>query len=238
MQINHHLPENALGKAKVFGQAFFLASFCSFLPLVWAETEITPASSTPSTDSSSTSSASTSSDPNISSLFGEDIVTLSAETAGLCSINNPNDYIYLPQLITIGWQLDEISNEGWNRGNTEFLFSGMFGPVVQGPNPWFAGALFGPRYNFVQEGWPAVPYLESRVGFMFTHATGASYSQGQDFCFSFTIGFGARFPIAEKFAINLGVMYQHISNGGLSEPGSQNVGLDSIGPVLSATYAF
>jgi hypothetical protein len=42
----------------------------------------------------------------------------------------------------------------------------------------------------------------------------------------------------DKFAINLGVMYQHISNGGLSEPGSQNVGLDAIGPVLSATYAF
>ncbi|NBS07118.1 MAG: hypothetical protein EBS69_06935 [Verrucomicrobia bacterium] len=119
------------------------------------------------------------------SLFGEDVVSLSAETAGLFSINNSNNYRYLPQLITVGWQLDEIGNEGWNRGNTEFLFSGMYAPVIHGPNPWFTGGLFGPRYNFIQEGWPVVPYLESRVGFMFTNATGAPNSQaafGQPRC--------------------------------------------------------
>ena len=65
-------------------------------------------------------------------MFGEDVVTLSAETAGLFSIGNSNDYRYLPQLITVGWQLDEIGNEGWNRGNTEFLFSGMYAPVIHG----------------------------------------------------------------------------------------------------------
>ena len=118
-------------------------------------------------------------------MFGEDVVTLSAETAGLFSIANSNDYRYLPQLITVGWQLDEIGNDGWTRGNTEFLFSGMYAPVIHGPNPWFTGGLFGPRYNFIQEGWPVIPYLESRVGFMFTNATGATDSQGQDFCFSF-----------------------------------------------------
>jgi hypothetical protein len=149
MQTNHHLPENTLEKAKNLFQAFCLAAFLSFLPLTYAETEVTSTSSAPSPNSSSASPSLTSSDPITSSLFGEDIVTLSAETAGLCSINNPNDYIYLPQLITIGWQLDEISNEGWNRGNTEFLFSGMFGPVVQGPNPWFAGALFGRSFEAV-----------------------------------------------------------------------------------------
>ena len=53
-----------------------------------------------------------------SRLFGEDVVSLSAETAGLFSINNSNNYRYLPQLITVGWQLDQIGNEGWNRGNT------------------------------------------------------------------------------------------------------------------------
>jgi hypothetical protein len=172
------------------------------------------------------------------SLFGEDVVSLSVETAGLFSINNSNNYRYLPQLITVGWQLDEIGNEGWNRGNTEFLFSGMYAPVIHGPNPWFTGGLFGPRYNFIQEGWPVVPYLESRVGFVFTDATGAPNSQGQDFCFSFTIGTGVRIPVMQQLSVNLGILYQHISNGGLSEPDHDNVGLDSIGPTLSVTWAF
>ena len=135
-------------------------------------------------------------------------------------------------------QLDEIGNDGWNRGNTEFLFSGMFAPTIQGPNPWFAGGLFGPRYNFIQPDWPVVPYLESRVGFLFTHATGAPDSQGQDFCFSFTIGAGVRIPVMDQLSVNLGVMFQHISNAGLSEPQNQNVGLDSIGPTLSVSWAF
>ncbi|MCX6935054.1 MAG: acyloxyacyl hydrolase [Verrucomicrobia bacterium] len=209
------------------GQALFLFTLCSNC---WAGTEITQTPTAPISDSISNSPSST--------LFGEDVVSLSAETAGLCSINNPHDYTYLPQLITVGWQLDAIGNDGWNRGNTEFLFSGMFGPVTQGPNPWFAGCLFGPRYNFIQEGWPVVPYLESRVGFIFTHATGAPSSQGQDFCFSFTVGAGVEIPVVDQLSVNLGIMYQHISNGGLSEPETNNVGLDSIGPVLSITWAF
>ena len=50
-----------------------------------------------------------SSDPG-APMFGEDVVTLSAETAGLFSIANSNDYRYLPQLITVGWQLDPFSS--------------------------------------------------------------------------------------------------------------------------------
>jgi hypothetical protein len=73
---------------------------------------------------------------------------------------------------------------------------------------------------------------------MFTNATGAPNSQGQDFCFSFEIGIGVRIPVMDQLSVNVGAMYQHISNGGLSEPEHENVGLDSIGPTLSVTWAF
>ncbi|NBS50131.1 MAG: hypothetical protein EBS97_05930 [Verrucomicrobia bacterium] len=211
--------------------ALFLATFWSLMTSCWSGVAVKESNGTSSPQVSDADSIQ-------NSLFGEDVVSLSAETAGLFSINNSNNYRYLPQLITVGWQLDEIGNEGWNRGNTEFLFSGMYAPVIHGPNPWFTGGLFGPRYNFIQEGWPVVPYLESRVGFMFTNATGAPNSQGQDFCFSFTVGAGVRIPVMQQLSVNLGVLYQHISNGGLSEPEHQNVGLDSIGPTLSVTWAF
>ena len=211
--------------------ALFLATSWSLITSCWSGVAVKESTATSSPQLSDTDSIR-------NSLFGEDVVSLSAETAGLFSINNSNNYRYLPQLITVGWQLDEIGNEGWNRGNTEFLFSGMYAPVIHGPNPWFTGGLFGPRYNFIQEGWPVVPYLESRVGFMFTNATGAPNSQGQDFCFSFTVGTGVRIPVMQQLSVNLGILYQHISNGGLSEPDNENVGLDSIGPTLSVTWAF
>ena len=213
---NSHL-SLAKGAKNSLWKAFFVAASWSFFTTCWSQEKAQ--------------------NPG-SPMFGEDVVTLSAETAGLFSIGNSNDYRYLPQLITVGWQLDEIGNDGWTRGNTEFLFSGMYAPVIHGPNPWFTGGLFGPRYNFIQEGWPVIPYLESRVGFMFTDATGATDSQGQDFCFSFTIGAGVRIPVMDRLSVNLGVLYQHISNGGLSEPQNPNVGLDSIGPTLSVSWAF
>ena len=226
LSINRLSPASRTSRKLIQASLFF--TFWSLITTCWSGTEV---KSAPPGGASAKSSGT-------ASLFGEDIVSLSAETAGLFSINNSNDYRYLPQLISVGWQLDEIGNEGWNRGNTEFLFSGMYAPVINGPNPWFTGALFGPRYNFIQEGWPVVPYLESRVGFMFTDATGAPDSQGQDFCFSFEIGIGVRIPVTEQLSVNLGAMYQHISNGGLSEPAHENVGLDSIGPTLSVTWAF
>ena len=209
-------------------KASLFITFWSLITTCWSGTEVSKELNKPSSTDSNTSP----------SLFGEDVVSLSAETAGLFSINNSNNYRYLPQLITVGWQLDEIGNDGWNRGNTEFLFSGMYAPVIHGPNPWFTGGLFGPRYNFIQEGWPVIPYLQSRVGFMFTDATGAPNSQGQDFCFSFEIGIGVRIPVMDQLSVNVGAMYQHISNGGLSEPEHENVGLDSIGPTLSVSWAF
>jgi hypothetical protein len=170
--------------------------------------------------------------------FRENKVEASVETGAMFDIGNDNGYTILPQIASIRWQLDEVGNEGWRRGNTEFIFSGYYHPIVDGPENRFVGAAFGPRYNFIQEGWKLVPYIESRVGFAFTDSTDVPGAQGQDFCFTFLVGTGARYLINERFSVALGALYQHISNGGLSEPGRKNNGLDAVGPTASLHVSF
>ncbi len=170
--------------------------------------------------------------------FRADRVSVSYETAAFFDVGNKNNYFILPQIATVGWQLDEVGNSGWFRGNTEFLFSAFFHPVLNGPENRFVGAAFGPRYNFVQLGSRWIPYIESRVGFCFTDSGTVAGAQGQDFCFTFLVGTGVRYLINDHWQISAGALYQHTSNAGLSEPARENNGLDAIGPKLGVHYAF
>ena len=170
--------------------------------------------------------------------FYENKKEISLASGTLFSIGNDNSYVIAPILTSYHWQLDDVGLDGWRKGNTEFVFTGYYDQIVQGPENYFAGALFGPRYNFVQPGWQLVPYVEARVGIGFTDSTTGSQVQGQDFCFSFAVSAGARYFVNDHFSLSVAAWYQHWSNGGLSEPGRKNVGLDTVGPVLAATYSF
>lgn len=170
--------------------------------------------------------------------FGENVAEVSYGTGALFALNDRHNYILAPSILTLHWQLDEVGNEGWLRGNTEWMFSGYYTQVFNGPENRFAGALFGPRYNFVQPDWDVFPYIDSRVGVGFTDSTDVVGGQGQDFVFTFLVGTGLRFFITENLSGSFGVLYQHYSNGGLSEPSRVNNGLDAIGPHLSLLYQF
>lgn len=170
--------------------------------------------------------------------FHADKVEMSVESANLFDTGNRNYYHLAPQILSLRWQLDDVGNPGWRRGNTEWVFSGYYTPVISGPESRFTGALFGPRYNFVQPGWKWVPYIDSRVGFGFTDSRGVTGAQGQDFCFTFSVGAGARYILSDTVDLSAGVLYQHFSNAGLSEPARENHGLDAIGPNVALHFKF
>lgn len=170
--------------------------------------------------------------------YHENQVDVMAETAGLFSIKSTYDYKVMPLMATIGWQLDDVGNEGWRRGNTEWMTTGFFSPIFDAPENRMAGFAVGPRYNFVQPGWKFVPYIGSRVGVLFIDSTNARGAQGQDFCFTFFVEAGVRYDWSDRLSFTFGGLYQHVSNGGLSEPRQKNCGLDMVGPQVSAIVRF
>lgn len=154
---------------------------------------------------------------------------------------NESENLLSATVVSWHWQLDDVGNPGWRRGNTEWITSAYIHPVWDGTESRFLGGAFGPRYNFVQEGWQWVPYLGARVGFGFTDSRDNSTllgPQGQDFVFTFMVEAGARYIVNDRMDISLGALYQHFSNAGLSEPAQTNYGLDVLGPVVSVNFRF
>lgn len=170
--------------------------------------------------------------------FAADVVEVSVKSAQLFSIFNDNNYYVPAEQLAVHWQLDDVTLDDWRRGNTEWVMGAYYYPTVNGVESRFAGGFWGPRYNFVQEGWDWVPYVEAQVGFGFTDSRALKGSQGQDYVFTFGVGLGTRYLIDDHWTLDLGAWYQHFSNGGLSEPGVKNNGLDLVGPRVGIGYAF
>jgi len=174
--------------------------------------------------------------------FGENKLSVSLTSGPSFDVGkNANEDLLCSNFVSVHWQLDDVGNPGWRRGNTEWITSAYFHPVVDGTEDRFVGGVFGPRYNFVQEGWKFIPYLGARVGFGFNDSRDNSElpgAQGQDFVFTFLVETGVRYVVNETIDISIGALYQHFSNAALSEPAHLNYGLDVLGPMASVNFKF
>jgi opacity protein-like surface antigen len=177
----------------------------------------------------------------------EDAVTVEMSMGLLTSLYpiglNDANYTLAPMILTIGWQLDAVSGEGWWRGNTQFNFMPHWIQVVHGYENRFVGFMAGPQYNFLPEGSRISSFIGAAVGFSFVDSElvgsiGSYGGQGQDFCFTFAVRVGMRYLLSDQLAMGLSLHYQHWSNANLSEPNQRNHGLDGIGPMLLISYSF
>jgi opacity protein-like surface antigen len=155
----------------------------------------------------------------------------------------PNQaYTVVPILFTASLKLDDVGLDnylgGFLRGYSEFFFRGDYEQIVHGPENHYEGIMVGPRYNFVQQGWPVIPYIEGGVGLGFADSNPEQGGLGEDFNFSFEAGAGVKYNINDDFFVRLGVEYQHVSNAGLSEPANPNHPIDELGPKISFGYSF
>jgi opacity protein-like surface antigen len=180
----------------------------------------------------------------------ENVLEVQLESGGLFSVhpgNETSDATYLPQLVSLNWNLDEIGNDhvlgGWFRGNTQWKFTAVATPLVDSQENYFAGLVAGPQYNFVQPGSNWVPFVGARVGIGFTDSNSPPAGvfpggQGQDFAFTFMVTVGIRYFITPDWSAAVELNYQHVSNAALSEPKHNNHGYDLLGPQLAVIYAF
>jgi len=151
------------------------------------------------------------------------------------AINPPADYQILAEFLTarIRWG---VVQHGWLRGYNQFYFSAVAEPILRGIENHYFGFNFGMRYNFVRPGSRLVPYFSGGVG-----AGGIDShpeipgGQGQDFTFSILSAAGISYSVNDHWKINVGALYEHLSNGGQTDP---NPSLNLFGPQVGVTYSF
>jgi hypothetical protein len=149
---------------------------------------------------------------------------------------NPDSYEIAPQFLSgrIRWGVNDTNN--WTRGYNQFCLTFMAEPIVRGVENHYFGVNFGGRYNFVRPYWRLVPYVSGGLGLGWIDShPDMRGSQGQDFTFNILTGAGVAYEVDERWKIDIGVLYQHLSNGGQTDP---NPSLNLIGPQVGVSYSF
>lgn len=162
---------------------------------------------------------------------------MASETAYMLGIiNNPNSYEIGAQFITARWRFGPVYREGFFRGYNQFYFSGVAEPIFRGPENFYYGISIGLRYNFLHAGSRFTPYVSGGVGlgWIDSHAN-INGAQGQDFTFNVVSAAGVSYQINDKWKASLGLVFEHLSNGGQTEP---NPSLNLLGPQFGLTCSF
>ena len=162
---------------------------------------------------------------------------IAAESAYLLGIfDNPNSYEIGAEFLTARIRWGVIDDDSWLRGYNQFYVLAMAEPIFRGPENHYFGTSFGFRYNFVRPGSRFIPYFSGGVGlgWIDSHAN-IPGAQGQDFTFNILCAAGVSYELSEQWKVEAGLLYQHLSNGGQTDP---NPSLNLLGPQIGLTYCF
>jgi len=152
------------------------------------------------------------------------------------AINPPANYQIGAEFLTARIRWGVVRSDSWLRGYNQFYISGIAEPIFRGIENNYIGFNLGMRYNFVRPGSRLVPYFSGGVGggWIDSHPE-VPGGQGQDFTFNILSAAGVSFDVNDHWKLNVGVLYEHLSNGGQTDP---NPSLNLFGPQLGATYSF
>jgi opacity protein-like surface antigen len=129
-----------------------------------------------------------------------------------------------------------VDGDTWLRGYHQFYASAMAEPIFRGIENYYFGFNLGFRYNFVSRGSRFVPYISGGVGggWIDSHAN-IPGAQGQDFTFNILSAAGISCMVNDHWKLDIGALYQHLSNGGQTDP---NPSLNLFGPQVGVSYSF
>jgi len=152
------------------------------------------------------------------------------------AINAPASYEIGAEFLTARVRWGVMHGDTWLRGYNQFYVSAIAEPIFRGIENHYFGLNFGMRYNFVRPGSRFVPYLSGGLGlgWIDSHPQ-IPGAQGQDFTFNILSAAGISYRVNEHWKIDVGALYQHLSNGGQTDP---NPSLNLFGPQVGASYSF
>jgi hypothetical protein len=152
------------------------------------------------------------------------------------AINPPAEYRIGAEFVTARIRWGVVRSDSWLRGYNQFYISGIVEPIFRGIENHYFGFNLGMRYNFVRPGSRLVPYFSGGVGagWIDSHPE-VPGGQGQDFTFNILSAAGVSYIVDDHWKINVGALYQHLSNGGQTDP---NPSLNLFGPQVGVTCSF
>jgi opacity protein-like surface antigen len=162
---------------------------------------------------------------------------IALESAYLLGVfNNPNSYEIGAEFLTARVRWGAVQSDNWLRGYNQFYVSAMAEPIFRGIENHYFGLNFGMRYNFVRPGSRFAPYFSGGLGLGWIDSRPEIRgAQAQDFTFNILTAAGISYKMTEHWKLDAGILYQHLSNGGQTDP---NPSLNLLGPQVGLSYSF
>ena len=108
-------------------------------------------------------------------------------------------------------------------------------PIARGPESVYLGVSAGPFLEYWFAGQKACSYASAGGGVGSIDSGNVPGGQGQDFTLNWYVTSGLRYYLKANLAIHAGLFFQHLSNGGATDP---NPGLNCLGPVVGLSWRF
>jgi lipid A 3-O-deacylase len=152
------------------------------------------------------------------------------------AINPPADYQIGAEFLTARVRWGVVQGDTWLRGYNQFYMGAIAEPIFRGIENRYFGINLGMRYNFVRPGSRFVPYISGGLGLGWIDSQPQVFGgQGQDFTFNILSAAGISYLVDDHWKISVGALYQHLSNGGQTDP---NPSLNLFGPQVGVSYSF
>lgn len=151
--------------------------------------------------------------------------------------NPPRNYEISADFLTarVRWG-NNLDSTGIFRGYNQVYVSAIAEPIIRGIENHYFGINLGLRHNFVRPGARIVPYFSGGLGLGWLDSHPEQFgAQGQDFTFNILTAAGVSYKLNERCSGQIGLLYQHLSNGGQTNP---NPSLNLLGPQIGFTFSF
>ena len=166
-----------------------------------------------------------------------DMWSFDAETSSLWRIshNTTANYTVLPQIFSLRSPAFIHWNVFGHQLTVRNRLSVLVEPIAKGPESLYLGVTGSPslEYWFLKD--KACWYTSVGGGLGWIDSGDEVGGQGRDLTFNWFATMGVRFYFTPTTSVNAGAYFQHMSNGGATDP---NPGLDALGPILGFSWAF
>jgi lipid A 3-O-deacylase len=151
--------------------------------------------------------------------------------------DTPHDYLLVPT--SLSWRSGEVF--GWDLANgsrvlvrNRLTFIAQY--FAEGPETFYGGLSGSPSLEWWSADGRFSLYAGAGGGFgWLDHQPDVVGAMGQSFTLNWFGKAGLSLEVAQGLELRLGVLFQHMSNGGMTEV---NPGLDSLGGTVGLSWRF
>jgi len=147
------------------------------------------------------------------------------------------NYIVQPQIFTLMSPFVMKTKLGGGDLVMRSRYSLLLEPITKGPEHYYLGFSASGILEWWDLARTRALFFSSGggAGLMDSKGYEVQGAQGQDLNLNWFVYIGARGRFSRGFSATLGLLYQHVSNGGMDKV---NPGLDAVGPMVSFGWHF